>query len=80
MSTFHRYVLGVLACLIVLVVFQFAPAQKDAAKSVQKWEYTTSAPFPQQMNEYGEEGWELVCVSQTRPDHAGQAYFKRPKE
>jgi len=77
MSTFHRYGLGVLACLIVLAIFQFASAQKDAAKAVQKWEYLAAGET--EMNEYGEQGWELVCVTKTRPDHPAVSYYKRPK-
>jgi hypothetical protein len=80
MSTFHRYALGVLACLVVLAIFQLAPAQGDAAKGLQKWEYlTTDADSSKAMNEWGKQGWELVCVTKTRSDQPTVAYFKRSK-
>jgi hypothetical protein len=77
MSTFQRFGLGVFAFLIVLAMFRFAPAQKDAAKNVQKWEYLTAGET--EMNDYGEAGWELVCVTRTRSDQPAVAYYKRPK-
>jgi hypothetical protein len=84
MSTFYRYGLAVLACIIVLAIFQFAPAQGDAAKAVQKWEYrvlvieTNTTKAKVDLSAYGEEGWELVCVTADKGEQP-VVYLKRPK-
>ena len=52
---------------------------------MQKWKYlavvTPSAPSPDELNQYGKDGWELVTVvTGTIPLGVGYiAYFKRLK-
>ena len=49
----------------------------------QKWEYATvpliSHALQEILNQWGEEGWELVQVSES-PSLGMTAYLKRPKE
>jgi hypothetical protein len=49
----------------------------------QKWEYTTvpliSHALQEILNQWGEEGWELVQVLES-PSLGMTAYLKRPKE
>jgi len=46
---------------------------------MQKWEYLkVKSPTTAQMNELGQEGWELVAVTFNAPGSAVSFYFKRP--
>ena len=46
---------------------------------MQKWEYLTLSGYPDEyeLNEYGKQGWELVCIV-TKGSLTGVAYLKRP--
>ena len=49
--------------------------------SGQKWEYMyvkSLDAYTQDLNELGQQGWELVAVSQIWESARGYAYFKRP--
>lgn len=74
-------VFGVLC--IGLITWSSTSAQAPQQPSAQsKWEYrelfNDGAPNHAQLNQFGEEGWELVTVTQFT-DRQTAAYFKRPK-
>jgi hypothetical protein len=76
--------------ILVLVVFafvlgsvwRFAGAQGENAKvAVQKWEYRTShSLIAKEMNELGDEGWEVAAAFGYGNDAAEKlVVYKRPK-
>lgn len=54
-------------------------APQPLTVTCQAWEYLTiELTGGQKLNEYGEEGWELVSVTSPSEDYFPTAYFKRP--
>ncbi|RTE85502.1 MULTISPECIES: DUF4177 domain-containing protein [Gammaproteobacteria] len=73
--------------LIFLVIVLIAVVALNLQKKLtsQSWEYKISAPsdsnFESQMNEFGEEGWELVTARRATNSYGGASYeviLKRP--
>ncbi|HUI65802.1 MAG TPA: hypothetical protein VL126_13250 [Bacteroidota bacterium] len=70
-------VLVVIAALAVCIVFALG-AFSQSPRAHQKWEYRDGANVQlDQMNAYGEEGWELVTVVPYGRDY--YYVFRRPK-
>lgn len=74
-KAFRQVGLVVLVILATSGVWQ-AAAQIEVKKERPKWEYTTAGEG-HAMNQLGEQGWELVTVS--NPGASDRLYFKRPK-
>lgn len=46
---------------------------------MQKWEYRiVSETFNLNLDDLGNDGWELVAVQQSRPEYQARLWFKRP--
>jgi hypothetical protein len=66
-------------CAFILgSAWQFAGAQGEKVKAVQRWEYKTIRGVDT-LNELGDEGWELVSVGQPEA-RLVYLYLKRPKQ
>jgi hypothetical protein len=60
--------------------WHFATGQETKAKTVQQWEYNYGTGYSREhITRMGEEGWELIAVTQTAPSEWPTMYFKRPK-
>jgi hypothetical protein len=71
-------VLVVIAAFAICIVFALGAFSQSPKGSHQKWEYRDGANVQlDQMNAYGEEGWELVTVVPYGRDY--YYVFRRPK-
>lgn len=82
----QKFILAALCVVMIGAAFAFAQQKGPAKVAGTKWEYLVSGQdgTKEQLDNYGESGWELVAVI-AAPDRNGnfsnqRFYYKRPKQ
>ncbi len=83
-STLHTILLG---CSLALVVLVGLSAERSIGQAVvpplgpTRWEYKVDVNGTQehQLNALGDQGWELVTISENAPNTGYIVVYKRPK-